>query len=136
MIRYAISLFILIGLTACSSQRPVLYPNAHYDTVGRATAEIAIDDCIAMANNSGANSDKTKEIAKNTAEGTIIGGATGAATGAVFGRAATGAGAGAAGGAAAGLTKSIFDADQPEQVYMRFVNKCLADKGFEPIGWN
>jgi len=123
-------------ISACSTQQPVLYPNGHYNVVGRLAAEEDINSCVELATNSGANPDISKEVLTETAEGTLIGGAAGAATGAVYDRAAKGAAAGAAGGAAVGVTRAIINSDKPDQVFKRFVEKCLRDKGYEPIGWS
>ena len=49
--------------------------------------------------------------------------------------ATAGAGAGAAGGAAGALTRGVIRSGDPDPVYQRFVEKCLRDKGYEPIGW-
>ncbi len=61
----------------------------------------------------------------------MVGGAIGAVDGS-FGR---GVGIGAAGGAAAGLVGGIFQAFQPDPLYINFVNRCLNEKGYEIIGW-
>ena len=128
--------FTIISLSGCAAQRPVLYPNAYYNSVGRVSAESDISNCIVLANDNGAGKEESIEIVKGTARGGVLGGATGAATGAIFGRAGTGAAAGAAGGGVAGLTNEILSIDQPSQVFKSFVDKCLADRGYDPIGWN
>lgn len=128
-------LALLPLLWTCAAKQPVLYPNAKLSNVGPATAKADISDCIALANTSGATSDKTKQVATQTAQGAAIGGATGAVSGAIFGNAGRGAAAGAAGGATAGLTHGIFNANEPDPIFRRFVDRCLRDKGYEPIGW-
>jgi|MGYP001560563989 predicted small lipoprotein YifL len=136
---YLIGLVILLpltlSLTACSAKRPVLYPNAHYYAVGQATAEGDIEQCMQLARTHGADTDRSERVAKNTAGGAAVGGATGAAAGAVWGSAGRGAAAGAAGGAAAAMTRSMLNSGEPGQVFRRFVEKCLRDKGYAPIGW-
>ena len=37
-------------------------------------------------------------------------------------------------GVEATLTRA-FDASEPTQIYKRFVDQCLRDKGYQPIGW-
>ncbi len=126
--------FLLIS--ACSTQHPVLYPNGHYNRVGKMAAEEDINYCIELATSSGAMPDKSKEVLTRTAEGSLIGGVIGAATGAIYGRAGKGAATGAAGGGAFGMTRALIHSGKPNQVFKRFVNKCLRDKGYEPIGWS
>jgi predicted small lipoprotein YifL len=125
----------LAGLAGCADKRPVLYPNAHLQQVGNETAQRDIDACIHYAQESGADSDRGTEVAKNTAGGAIIGGAVGTATGAVLGNLGRGAAAGAAGGAAGGLTKGLLQSGDPDPVLKNFVERCLREKGYDPIGW-
>ena len=128
----AVMALLLLG---CATKRPVVYPNAHFHAVGQTTADRDIDQCMQMARDYGTETDKSEIIAKDTAGGAAIGGATGAATGAVFGNAGQGAAAGAAGGAAAAMTRSALESGEPQPVFQGFVEKCLRDKGYEPIGW-
>jgi hypothetical protein len=44
-------------------------------------------------------------------------------------------GVGAAGGAAAGLVTGAIKASRPSPIYKTFVNRCLTNKGYDPIGW-
>jgi hypothetical protein len=53
----------------------------------------------------------------------------------VTGNLGRGAAAGAAGGAAGGMTRGLFESGEPDPVMKRFVERCLRDKGYEPIGW-
>jgi outer membrane lipoprotein SlyB len=128
-------LTMVILFSACADKRPVLYPNAHLKQVGHAAAQADIDDCIQYAADNDAASNKGEEIAKDTAGGAAVGGAVGAATGAVLGNLGRGAAAGAAGGAAAGATRTILKSGDPDPVFKNFVNRCLKEKGYEPIGW-
>jgi hypothetical protein len=120
---------------ACAEKRPVVYPNAHLKQVGNETAQRDIDECIRYASDSGAEGNKGAEIAKGTAGGAAVGGAVGAATGAVLGNLGRGAAAGAAGGAAGGLVHGALKSDEPDPVFKSFVDRCLREKGYEPIGW-
>lgn len=123
------------GFFGCASKRPVLYPNYHLTMAGQEAAEADIDDCLTLARDYGAGAGKGEQIAKDTATGTAVGGATGAAVGAVVGDFGKGAAAGAAGGAAGALTRSVIRSGDPDPIYRRFVERCLRDKGYEPIGW-
>ena len=120
---------------SCAQQQPVLYPNAHLKTVGTEIAAADIDDCIQLAIDYGAREDAGKKIAKKTAAGAAVGGAAGTAVGAVRGNAANGAAAGAAGGGAAAMTRAMLRSGKPDPVFKQFVEKCLRDKGYSPIGW-
>jgi hypothetical protein len=133
-------LIALIGIavmacTACADKRPVVYPNAHLKQVGNETAQRDIDECIRYARDSGAEGNKGAEIAKGTAGGAAVGGAVGAATGAVLGNLGRGVAAGAAGGAAGGLVHGALTSDEPDAVFRSFVDRCLKEKGYDPIGW-
>lgn len=125
--------FIL--LAACSSSRPVLYPNGHLNSVGMAVADTDIDYCIAQANDSGANRDVLSETARETTEGAVVGGATGATVGAVLGNPGQGAATGAVGAATGRFTRSILNSDKSDPVFQRFVNRCLRDRGYDVVGW-
>lgn len=127
------AVFFLIGCAA-RSQSPVLYPNNHLKNVGENQAQKDIEECSKMAETYVKANPGARVVG-----GTIVGGAGGAvvggAVGAVTGDLARGAAAGAAGGAAAGLVRGIYKASQPSPVYKAFVNRCLRDKDYEPIGW-
>jgi outer membrane lipoprotein SlyB len=126
-----LSVCILVG---CGAQRPVLYPNGHLKQVGEERAQQDISDCMQKADtyvlaNPGAK----------VAGGTIVGGAAGTvvggAAGAVTGHLARGAAVGAATGGAIGLVRGVAKASKPTPVFKAFVNRCLKEKGYEPLGW-
>jgi hypothetical protein len=131
----------LVLLTACSSARPVLYPNAHLQSVGKETADQDIGDCMQLAESAGAEegSGTSGRVATNTAAGAGIGAASGAVGGAIVGSAGTGSLIGAASGAVWGLLSGLFSAStgssQPNQAYTNFVNRCLQEKGYDVTGW-
>ena len=131
-------LIAILTLAGCaSSKKPVLYPNAHLNRVGQQQADADISGCMRAAEASGANSGKNEELARNTAKAGAVGGATGAVVGAISSSGSTGRGAaiGGAGAATATLVGGAFDSAEPTQVYIRFVDQCLRDKGYQPIGW-
>jgi hypothetical protein len=132
---------LLLGISACASQRPVLSSNAHLMRVGSAVGERDIDDCVARAeaaSTEGHESDK-ENVAASTATSSVVGAAAGGAGGAVVGHAGRGAAAGAAGGAAAslmrGLLQGLFRSKPPDPSNRQFVDRCLREKGYEPAGW-
>lgn len=61
---------VLSGLSACASYQPVLYPNAHYQSVGRTIADRDIRECRQLAESSGAR--EGSGSAENTARRTAI----------------------------------------------------------------
>jgi Glycine-zipper domain len=137
--RHAIIVFgLLAALAACASQpRPVLYPNAHLSAVGQAQADADLAECRRLAETAGASagSRQGEQAARGAVVGGAIGGAAGAAGGAVLGRPGTGAALGAATGATANFMRSLFRGDQPSQAYRGFVDRCLRERGYEPVGW-
>jgi outer membrane lipoprotein SlyB len=128
----------VFALAGCaSSKRPVLYPNPHLNAVGQQQAEADIDACMRAAEASGANSGKGGDLAKGTAKAGAVGATTGAVVGAISSNTSAGRGAaiGGAGAATAKLVGGAFDSSEPTQVYLRYVEMCLRDKGYQPIGW-
>ncbi len=123
----------LIGCAA-RSQSPVLYPNNHLKNVGGPQAQKDIEECSHMAE----FYVKANPGAKVVGD-TIVGGAGGAVVGgavvAVTGDLARGVSIGAAAGAASGLVRGIYRTSKPSPVYKAFVNHCLREKGYDPIGW-
>lgn len=126
-------------LSACSGAKPVLYPNAHFQSVGKDVAEQDVEDCKQLAESAGADATTGKggQVATNTAVGAGVGAASGAVGGAISGSAGTGSLIGAASGAVWGLLTGLFRAgsSQPSQAYTNFVNRCLEEKGYEVTGW-
>ena len=137
--RAAMALAVALGLVACSTARPVLYPNTHLQTVGREAADRDIEACERMAKEAGADrgSGEAAQVAKGTAVGGGIGAASGAVGGAIGGGAGLGAAIGAATGAVAGFLGSLFSSrSSVKPAYTNFVDRCLREKGYEPTGWN
>ena len=133
--RYFILTVWAVMILSCAQQRPVLYPNAHLKYVGKETTESDIEDCLQLAADYGAKEDSGTKVAKDTAKGAAVGGAAGTAVGAVTGNLGVGAAAGAAGAGAASMTRSIINSGDPGPVFKKFVDQCLREKGYQPIGW-
>ena len=133
-----IILVLTLALAGCSTaRRPVLYPNAHLNSVGQQQAEADINACMRAAEASGANANRNEDVAKKTAKAGAVGASTGAVVGAISSSTSAGQGAavGGAGAATATLVGGAFDASEPTQVYIRYVEQCLHDKGYQSIGW-
>jgi Glycine-zipper domain len=131
----------LLMLAACSTAHPILFPNAHLQSVGKEAAARDIEACRQSAETAGAkdNGGKTGRVATGTAVGAGVGAASGAVGGAISGAAGRGSMIGAAGGAVWGLLMGLYHAivgpSQPNQAYSNFVNRCLQEKGYEVTGW-
>lgn len=124
---------IAASLSACVA-KPVLYPNPHYNEVGKEQSKTDIKDCGTKADEFVKN-DRATRTAASMGQGAAIGAAAGAATGAVFGSIGRGALGGGIGGAAAGLVGGLFHTRQPAVPYKNFVDRCLHDRGYDVIGW-
>jgi hypothetical protein len=134
-----ILLVVTIGMfcAGCSTPRPVLYPNAHYQQVGEAGAEQDIAECGELAKEAGARPSQGKagQVAGGMAVGGAIGSAAGAVGGAVVGHPGRGAMIGAASGATGGFLRGLFRKSPPSEAYKQFVNRCLRERGYDPVGW-
>ncbi|MBK8072239.1 MAG: glycine zipper family protein [Ramlibacter sp.] len=122
------------------SAQPVLYPNAHYNRVGDVQAKGEVSSCIVKATQAGLTPDeKNNAVARSAGQGAAtvgVGTAVGAAvSGHGLGGTVRAGVAGAAIGGSMGAVSGAFQ-DRPNAVYRQFVQRCLADKGFDVIGWN
>jgi Glycine-zipper domain len=122
-------------LWGCAGPKPVLYPNDHYEGVGQEQAEQDIAECRELADAHTSSPNKGQEVAQDTAVGAGVGAASGAVIGAIQGSAGKGAAVGAAVGATGGFLRSILRGSGPSQTYKNFVNTCLKERGYKPIGW-
>ena len=132
------SVIILVGLLmsgGCSSPKPVLYPNDHLKAVGDAQVQQDIAECESFAEEHVSSSGKGKRVAKSAGVGAVLGAAAGAVGGAVFGDPGLGAAIGAASGATGGALNETVRDSGPNRTYANFVDQCLKDKGYNPVGW-
>lgn len=112
----------------------MLYPNPRLQEVGSAAAEADVVECQQLAREY-VKSNPAGEAARSTGQGAVVGGATGAATGAVLGSVGRGAGAGAAGGATLGFFHWLFGPREPDPLERSYVETCLHERGYQPMGW-
>ncbi|HLT22720.1 MAG TPA: hypothetical protein VKZ84_04725 [Bacteriovoracaceae bacterium] len=124
-------IIILLLLVGCAS-KPTLYPNAHYKSVGKKAAQTAIDQCMKESEEYLKNS-KTKQVGKSAGVGAAIGAAWGVVSGLFTGDYGRGIVRGATVGGAVGATSGALS---PDQIKQRYVNQCLADQGYQVIGWD
>ena len=99
-----------------SAARPVLYPNTHLSAVGQAQADADLAECRRLAEAAGASPGSGQ--GEQAARSGVVGGAIGGAT-----------------GATAGFMRSLFKGSAPSQAYRGFVDRCLRERGYEPVGW-
>jgi len=135
-----IFLSVLLGAMGCArQQKPVLYPNETLKLYGKRAADRAIEECMEQAA-AYVDSDRGSTALVTAATGGAVGAAGGGAAGAIWrNQGGRGAAAGAAGGAAAGLTRGVISdlrqAGTPPPIFKSFVNHCLREQGYAPIGW-
>jgi hypothetical protein len=120
---------------ACATKGPVLYPNDYYNRVGPETAAQDIARCLQLADAAGIKHSPGTDVAKETAVSAGIGAATGAAWEAAKDDAGGTAGASAAAAGTAGLLRGLLHSKDPNPVYKNFVEQCLRERGYSPIGW-
>ncbi|MCB0347490.1 MAG: hypothetical protein KDD37_01580 [Bdellovibrionales bacterium] len=127
-----ISIFLLLNLIGCAS-RPKLYPNEKYKSVGPDVAKEDVNLCMQEADQYLENSTGKKAL-KGAGAGAAVGAAFGAATSLIFGgNPLRGAVQSGAVGAAVGGTAGALS---PDQIKHRYVNQCLANKGYHVLGWD
>ncbi len=137
-IRYLAVLFVCVlaaGTSSCSAKRPVLYPDLHYQRMGKTRAEQDIDACLRLGRSAGLEENRASRVAKEAGTGAAVGGAAGGAYGMVRGDAGKRAAGGAAAGAAAGTVRGTLRSGDPDPILRRYVERCLRDKGYDVIGW-
>lgn len=125
----------VLVMAGCASN-PVLYPNTHLKAVGEDQAKRDIEACRQLADEQ-VSSNRGKEVATNTAIGAGVGAASGTVGGAVAGNPGRGAAIGAASGATAGFLRGLFySSSKPSRAYRNYVDRCLEERGYEPMGWD
>ncbi len=122
---------LILSLVGCASG-PQLYPNSKYESVGEEGAKQDIAQCTQRAE-AFLKSSKGKQVAKGAGSGAVVGAAVGGAFGLLTGNVGRGLGQGAVMGGAGGAAGAAVS---PDQVKRNFVNRCLAERGYEVIGWN
>jgi hypothetical protein len=118
---------LLATLAGCASA-PQLYPNPKYQQVGKDQADRDITDCQNQADEMVGS-----HTAQNAGVGAIIGAGAGAALGAISGNPGSGAAVGGIFGGGAGGASS---ASSTSEIKHRFVNQCLAERGYQVLGWS
>ena len=128
-------------LAGCATPvaKPAFYPNAHYQQVGPVQANADAQYCAQLAQQSDIGAVNKIDAGRSAAAG-----AAGVATAGVVGSVLSGnkpnlrditAGAaaiGAGGAAATAAGQSVGGSS----LYRQFVHQCLAERGYQVIGWH
>ncbi len=131
----------VVMLSACATPvaRPAFYPNMHYQQVGPAQAQADAQACSSLADQSGVGSVNKIDAGRAAATGAAGVGAAGVVGSLLSGHkpdlkdiAAGAAAIGAAGAAATAAGQSVGGSSMHRQ----FVQQCLAERGYQVIGWN
>ncbi len=133
------ALLLLGAALGCAAAQPVLGPNEKLRRMGREAAQKDVDECLALAREYGVKKRGSGEenVARDAVEDAASPAAGGAVAGAILGDVSPGR-AGAAAGAFAGtrtLLRGLFRANRPSDAYRSFVDSCLAQRGYQPVGW-
>ena len=90
---------------------------------------------MARATEYGVAEKRNGKVGERAVTGAAIGAASSAAWGLIRGDAGELAAAGAAAGMAGGATAGAIESNQMNPAYQTFVQRCLAEQGYEIIGW-
>jgi hypothetical protein len=139
MFKIFLAFIAVLAMAGCASTRPILYPNEQYKAAGKEAAERDIESCIELAEAAGADSagSDVGQGAARTAGGAAVGAASGAVGGAIVGAAGSGSAIGAASGATASLLYWLFGGkSERSPAFENYVNQCLQERGYQPVGWD
>ena len=133
--------FIVLFLIGCATPaaKPAFYPNSHYQRMGSAQAQADAQACAELANQSDISAVNKVDAARVGAVG-AAGVATAGAVGSLIkgnkpnlkSIAAGAAAIGAGGAAATAAGQSVGGSS----LYRQFVQQCLAERGYQVIGWH
>ena len=129
---------VLVAGCATPIAKPAFYPNAHYQRVGAAQAQADAQACADLANQSdvgAVNKVDAARVGAAGAAGVAVAGTVGSVLKGnkpnVKNIAAGAAAIGAGGAAATAAGQSVGGSS----LYRQFVQQCLAERGYQVIGW-
>ena len=129
---------VLVAGCATPIAKPAFYPNAHYQRVGAAQAQADAQACADLANQSdvgAVNKVDAARVGAAGAAGVAVAGTVGSVLKGnkpnVKNIAAGAAAVGAGGAAATAAGQSVGGSS----LYRQFVQQCLAERGYQIIGW-
>ena len=127
--------------TGCATPvaKPAFYPNAHYQRMGPAQANADAQYCAELAQQSEVTAVNKVDAGRSAAAGAAGVGTAGVVGSLLSGHkpdlkniAAGAAAIGAGGAAATAAGQSVGGSG----VYRQFVQQCLAERGYQVIGWH
>ena len=104
--RVGIAFVIIAG---CATERPVLYPNGHARQVGRYAANRDVDDCMLRGEQYIDRLNRPDAIIEETVTGTAS--------------------------LPASLMHDSAHRLNPNLLFRSYVNRCLRERGYEPLAW-
>ena len=128
-------------LSGCATPvaKPAFYPNMHFQQVGPAQAQADAQACANLADQSNVGAVNKIDAGRAAATGAAGVGAAGVVGSLLSGHkpdmrniAAGAAAIGAAGAAATAAGQSVGGSS----MYRQFVQQCLAERGYQVIGWH
>jgi outer membrane lipoprotein SlyB len=129
---------VLLSACATPVAKPAFYPNMHFQRVGPAQAQADAQVCSSLADQSGVGAVNKVDAGRAAATGAAGVGAAGVVGSLLSGHkpdlrdiAAGAAAIGAAGAAATAAGQSVGGS----QMHRQFVQQCLAERGYQVIGW-
>ncbi|MEZ4753046.1 MAG: glycine zipper family protein [Bdellovibrionota bacterium] len=139
MYRIFTALFIILIFVGCSAKgarNPQFYPNEKLSQSDPSIVNQDTRHCMSLADDYVKDPEAWKGVAAGTAKSSVLGAAGGAVGGAILSNAGRGTAVGAASGAIVGLILALEKAGEPNPNYEKFVEQCLADKGYRVYAWD
>ena len=132
-----VSLLPLLLLTGCSSgpKRPLFYYGSYMKPVSKVQSDRDTNECMALARQAGVRENRDGEVGKKTASGALLGGIAAGTWSLIRGDGGENMVAGAVAGGATGAAKGALDSNEQNPTFRRYVERCLADRGYQVIGW-
>jgi hypothetical protein len=139
VISLSVTAAMLLSGCATPVAKPAFYPNAHYQQVGPAQAQADAQMCASMAQQSDIGAVNKIDAGRSAAAGAAGVGTAGVVGSLLSGHkpdlkniAAGAAAIGAGGAAATAAGQSVSGSS----LYRQFVHQCLAERGYQVIGWH
>ncbi len=129
---------LLLALSSCATKdsNPNFYPNEYYKKTSQDKLQRDVVECKDLANHHVPKGSKWKDVGGTAVESTALGTAAGALGGAIVGNTGRGVGVGAATGALYGIYNGMKNSAKEDPNWQKFVEQCLADKGYKIYGWS
>ena len=138
LLRCGVALAAVTLLGGCATSQPVVYAK---ESAAAAKSERVSRDIAACRDRAetavGLNGRNATQVAGASGRAGLIG-FVGTAVGSVVAGSKDAwarARAGAAGGAAGIATKTLLEWNDPDDVYQEYVERCLAERGHDVLGW-